>query len=409
MSASSACPASADIVIAGGAVIGSSVAAHVAGDPSFSGSVVVVEKDPTYQFSASALSAASIRQQYSSPVNIAISLHGIEFLRNIGELLAVDGDRPEIGLHEGGYLYLATEAGAPVLREVNAIQREMGADIHLIDPEAAKARFPWLETGDLAATSWGRSGEGWFDGWGLMQAFRRKARSLGVTYVDGEIAAVEREGGRVVAVRLADGSRIACGALVNAAGASGGRAVAAMAGVDVPVIARKRCVFSFTCKGEIDNSPLVIDTSGVWFRPEGHRTAEGRMFICGGPPSTPEADDEPDAGRDFEVEWSLFEEVYWPALATRVPAFEAIRPGRAWAGHYDMCTLDHNAIIGRAVGVDNLYLANGFSGHGLQQAPAVGRGLAELILHGAYRTLDLSALGHARIVEGRPLLERNVI
>ncbi|MCP8938795.1 FAD-binding oxidoreductase [Alsobacter sp. SYSU M60028] len=382
---------------------------HLAADPGFAGSVVVVEKDPTYQFSASALSAASIRQQYSSPVNVAISLYGIGFLREIGERLSVDGDRPDIGLHEGGYLYLAGEAGAPVLREVNALQTGMGADIQLFDPPGLQARFPWLDTEGVAAASWGRSGEGWFDGWGMMQAFRRKARSLGVVYVDDEVTAVEREGGRVVAVRLAGGGRIACGALVDAAGASGGRQVAAMAGVDIPVVARKRCVFAFTCRGEVDGSPLVIDTSGVWFRPEGRRGAEGQMFICGGPPSTPEADDEPDAGRDFEVEWSLFEEVYWPALATRVPAFEAIRPGRAWAGHYDMCTLDHNAIVGRAVGAANFYLATGFSGHGLQQAPAVGRGLAELVAHGAYRTLDLSALGHERIVENRPLLERNVI
>ena len=175
------------------------------------------------------------------------------------------------------------------------------------------------------------------------------------------------------------------------------------------MIARKRCVFSFMCKGPVENAPLLIDTSGVWMRPEGHRTAEGQMFICGGPSSTPETDDEPDAGHDFDVEWPLFEEVYWPALATRVPAFESIRPGRAWAGHYDMNTLDHNAIVGRASEVRNFYLANGFSGHGLQQSPAVGRGLAELIVHGRYLSLDLGDLGYERVLEGRPLLERNVI
>ncbi len=399
----------ADVLIAGGAVIGSSVAAHIAADPAFSGRVVVVEKDPTYQFSASALSAASIRQQFASPVNIAISLYGIAFLREIGERLAVGDDRPQIDLREGGYLYVASEAGAKVLREVQAIQNGMGADIVYMEADALKARFPWLDTDGIAGGSWGRSGEGWFDGWGLMQAFRKKARSRGVTYIDGEVEAVEREGGRVVAVKLADGSRIACGALVDAAGASGGRKLAAMVGVRIPVIARKRCVFSFMCKGPVENAPLLIDTSGVWMRPEGHRTAEGQMFICGGPSSTPETDDEPDAGHDFDVEWPLFEEVYWPALATRVPAFESIRPGRAWAGHYDMNTLDHNAIVGRASEVRNFYLANGFSGHGLQQSPAVGRGLAELIVHGRYLSLDLGDLGYERVLEGRPLLERNVI
>jgi glycine/D-amino acid oxidase-like deaminating enzyme len=397
-------PASADVVIAGGAVMGSSVAYHLAADPGFGGRVVVVEKDPTYRHSASALSAASIRQQYSSRVNIRISLFGIAFMRNIGEILEVNGENPAIDLHEGGYLYLATQAGAHVLRENQALQREEGADILFLDPAALKERFPWLAGDDLAAGTWGRSGEGWFDGWALMQAFRRKARSLGVTYVDGEVAGVEREGGRVTAVRLAGGRRIACGALVDCAGASGGKRLAAEAGIDLPIHSSKRCIFSFTCRTPIENAPLLIDTSGVWVRPEGRPGPEGQMFICGGPPG----DHDPES-QEFEVDWPLFEEVYWPALATRIPAFESIRPGRAWAGHYDMNLLDHNAIVGRAVGTENVYIALGFSGHGLQQSPAVGRGLAELVAHGRYLSLDLSPLGHERIVENRPLLERNVI
>jgi glycine/D-amino acid oxidase-like deaminating enzyme len=396
-------PETADVVIVGGAAIGSSVACHLAMDPGFSGRVVVVEKDPTYRFCASALSAASIRQQFSSTVNIRISLYGVEYLRHLGEHLGVDGERPTVDLVEGGYLYVASEAGAPVLRENQALQQAEGANILFMDRGGLAERFPWLSLDDIAAGTWGRSGEGWFDGWALMQAFRRKARSLGVTYVDGTVAALEREGSRIAAVRLADGRRIACGAVVNAAGASGGRQVAAMAGIEIPVHARKRCVFAFTCKAEIANAPLLIDTSGVWCRPEGHRSAEGQMFICGGP-----AGEDPDSD-EFEVDWPLFEEVYWPALANRVPAFEAIRPGRAWAGHYDMNLFDHNAILGQAGAIENFYLANGFSGHGLQQSPAVGRGLAELILHGAYRSLDLSDLGFDRIAANRPVLERNVI
>ena len=233
---------------------------------------------------------------------------------------------------------------------------------------------------------------------------RKKARHLGVTYLDGEVVGVERVGARIDAVILKGGSRISCGAVVNSAGASGGRELAALAGLDIPVHAKKRCVFSFHCKGDVTHAPLLIDTTGTWCRPEGKRTADGQQFICGGSPG----EDDPDSN-EFEVEWSLFEDIYWPALAARIPAFEQIKPGRAWAGHYDMCALDHNAIIGRAVGYDNFYLANGFSGHGLQQSPAIGRGLAELLIHGAYQTLDLSALGHERVVENRPLYEANVI
>jgi glycine/D-amino acid oxidase-like deaminating enzyme len=400
---------SADVVIVGGAAIGSSVACHLAAEPGFSGSIVVVEKDPTYRLSASALSAASIRQQFSSPVNIRISLHGIAFLRDIASRLGVEGDAPEIGLREGGYLYLGDASNAPILKANQALQKAEGADIALLDQSALRTRFPWLATDDLVCGTLGVSGEGWFDGWGLLQAYRKKARSLGVTYVQGEVEGYEVEAGRVVAVRLTDGTRVACGFAVNAAG-SKGAVLAATAGIDIPVRPKKRYVFTFTCKGEVENCPLLIDTSGVYCRPEGHASAQGQMFICG---ASPPADANPDwdeAAADVgDVDWSFFEETVWPALAARVPAFESIRPGQAWAGPYDMNLIDANAILGPAIGLPNLLLANGFSGHGLQQSPAVGRGLAEFIVHGRYKSLDLTALGHARIVEGRALLEANVI
>ncbi len=409
ISPSAGLPASADIVIAGGAAIGSSIAYHLMADPAFKGRVVVVEKDPTYRLSASALSAASIRQQFSSAVNIRISLHGIRFLREIGERLGVDGEQPEIGLKEGGYLYLATEAGAGTLRAMQEAQRLEGADIGHLGKPALAQRFPWLNVDDVACGNLGLSGEGWFDGWSLLQAFRKKARALGAAYVTGEVAHYELDGARVAAVILKDGSRVACGAAVNASG-SQGAGLAATAGVILPVMPKKRFVFTFMCKGDVTDCPLLIDTSGVYCRPEGRRTAEGQMFICGAsPPSGEDPDwDEADP-RVADVDWPFFEERVWPALAARVPAFEAIRPMQAWAGPYDMNMLDANAIVGPSFGLPNLYLANGFSGHGLQQSPAVGRGIAELIAHGRYVTLDLSDLGHERIVRNRPLVEANVI
>ena len=393
-----------DVVIVGGAAMGSSVACHLLSGGVFEGRVAVIEKDPTYQRSASALSAASIRQQFSTAVNVRISLNGIAFLRGIGDILEVDGERPDVALKEGGYLYLATAAGASVLADNHALQFAEGADILLMDQAGLKQRFPWLSVADLAAGAWGRSGEGWFDGWALLHAFRKKARALGATYLTGEAAEIERSGRHVTALRLRDGRRIGCGALVNCAGA-GGRAVAALAGIELPVHARRRDVFTFTCPERIADCPLLIDPGGVYVRPEG----EG--FICGASPLV----DEPDPDwRDDDVatqqpDWTVFETRLWPALAERVPAFETIRPGRAWSGPYDLNLFDHNAVIGAARPLDNFYLCNGFSGHGLQQAPAVGRGLAELIVHGRYLTLDLSDLGYDRLAADRPLRERNVI
>ena len=388
-----------DVIIIGGAVTGSSVAYHLAADPDFGGRVLVLEKDPSYRFCASALSAASIRQQFSSAVNIRISLHGIEFLRRVGQHLAVDGEAPFIGLREDGYLFLASPEGADVLRQNQALQSSLGADILLLEPDALLRQFPWLCVDSLAAGCWGRSGEGWFDGYALMQAFRRKAISLGVQYRAAEVARVVVSDSRACGVELADGSRLACGTVVNAAGADGAR-IARSAGVDIPVHNKKRMIFTFRAEDRIANCPLLIDTNGCYVRPEG----EG--FLCG---SAPAPDRDPDADGDFSVDWSLFEGLIWPALAARVPAFERIRPGRAWAGHYDMCSWDHNVLLGPAPGVSGLLLANGFSGHGLQQSPAVGRGLAELLVHGKFRSLDLSELSPERLHAGRRVLERNVV
>jgi FAD-dependent oxidoreductase domain-containing protein 1 len=389
-----------DVMIAGGAVMGSSTAYQLALQSAGRLKVLVVEPDPTYQRSASALSAGSIRQQFSQPVNIDISLHGIDFLRNINQHLAVDGLPVDVGLKEGGYLYVATAEGAALLQEINGLQNSRGADIAFHDRVGLRHAFPWLAVDDLAAGSWGRTGEGWFDGYGLCQAFRKKAQSLGVTYRQARVVDVVRQGGRIAAARLDDGSEVACGAFINTAGASGARRLAEQMGFPIPVYAKKRCVFPFSCQTALAHFPLLIDTSGVWVRPE------GSDFIAG---FSPDDLDETDHGADFEVEWAMFDDVIWPALAARVPAFEAIRPGRAWAGHYDMCLLDHNALVGRVPGLTNGYIAAGFSGHGLQQSPAVGRGLAELVVHGDYRSLDLSPLGCQRLLANRPLLERNVI
>jgi FAD-dependent oxidoreductase domain-containing protein 1 len=388
-----------DVIIGGGAVMGSSIAYHLAANPGFTGRVLVIDKDMTYRQAASSLSLSSVRQQFSCPINIRVGLYGIAFLRQAHETLAVNGEAPALSLVENGYLYLASEAGAPILAENHAAQLNEGADILLLGGEALKARFPFLNLDGIASGAWGRSGEGWFDGYMLMQAFRRMARALGVAYRQAEIASVERQGARISGVRLADGERIACGAFVNAAGASGAAKLAGEMGFDIPVHSRKRCVFVFTARKRIAHCPLIIDTSGAYVR------TEGDSYVCGISP--PEAQD-PDSD-DFDVEWAQFEEMIWPALAHRIPAFENIRPGRAWAGHYDLNVFDHNAIVGRAPGLDNAYVAAGFSGHGIQQSPAVGRGLAELVANGAYATLDLSDFAYERIAAGRPLLERNVI
>jgi glycine/D-amino acid oxidase-like deaminating enzyme len=386
------------VIIIGGGVIGSAIASFTLGDAAFSGSVTVIERDPAYTRASSALSAGSIRQQFSTPVNIAIGRYGIDFLRAIGDHLAVDGEPPVIGLVEPGYLFLASTAGAAALGRNHAIQRAHGADVELLDPRALRRRFPWLSTEGIALGSHGVSGEGWFDGYSLLQAFRRNARSLGARYLMAEAAGLTTTEGRVTKVKLIDGSELSCDIAVNAAG-PWARSVARWGGIDLPVSARRRSVFVFDSPAQLPACPLVIDPSGVYFRPE------GQGFICGVSPDPSNDPDEP----PLEAEHRLFDEVIWPALARRVGGFAALRQTRAWAGYYEMNTFDANGIVGAHPALANLLFANGFSGHGIQQSPAVGRAVAELIVHGGYRSLDLTPLGFERLLARRPLVELSVV
>ncbi len=387
-----------DVVIVGGAVMGSSLAYFLANDPGFDGSILVIERDNTYQKCSTALSAGSIRQQFSTRENILISQFGVQFLRDLGNTLAIDDDRPEVNLREDGYLLLASQTGADILRQNHTTQASVQATVDLLDASALQQRFPWLNTTGIELGALGVEGEGWFDPYSLLQALKQKSRQLGVTYHRGEVSAIQRRNSRIESVTLSDGSQIECGMLANAAGPNG-RAIASMADIALPVESRKRFVYVFHCREPISNSPLVVDPCGLYFRPEGEH------FICG---ISPEEGADPECF-DFDVDYNPFDDFIWPKLAERVPAFEAIKLINAWAGHYAYNTFDQNAILGPHPEVSNFYFMNGFSGHGLQQAPAVGRGIAELMTYGEYRSLDLSCFSYERLAENRAITELNVI
>ncbi|MHA1529830.1 MAG: NAD(P)/FAD-dependent oxidoreductase [Alphaproteobacteria bacterium] len=388
-----------DVVIVGGAMMGSSAAWFLSADPDFTGRVLVVERDPGYAQASSALSASCIRHQFSNAVNVRMSMFGTEFIRSFRERLGGGPEIPEITLNEFGYLFLATAAGAPVLRANQAVQAGCGAATVLLTPDQIAARFAFYNLDGIALGSFNPSGEGWFDGFTMMQWWRRKARENGVEYVAGEVVGMTRKGGRVESVTLAGGETVACGTVVNAAGPYGGR-VARMAGLDLTVEPRKRCLFVFDCRAHLGQPmPLTIDPSGV------HCRSEGEFYLAGTVPK----DDSPPEHDDFEVDYSEFDDEVWPVLANRVPAFEAIRLVRAWAGHYDYNALDQNGVVGPHPEVGNFLFANGFSGHGLQQAAAVGRAIGELVAHGGYRTLDLSELAYDRVLTGTPFREQAII
>ena len=386
-----------DVVIVGGAMIGSSVAWWLSRDPDFDGRVLVIERDPSYEHASTTGTASCIRHQYSNPVNVRIGLFGSDFIKRFREFAG--DDAPEVRLIEHGYLYLSNGAHDATHRENQATQAALGAATRILTPQQMAEIWPFFRLDGITLGSWNPVGEGWFDGATMFETFRRQARERGVEYVTDEAVGMTVSGGQVTAIQLKSGESVACGRVVNA---SGPRAAltARMAGLEVPVEPRKRCLFVFDAQEPPEQTlPLTITPEGV------HVRSERQWYLCG---TTPEDDKAVDFN-DFDCVYEEFEEGCWPVLAQYIPAFEAIKLVRGWACHYAYNTLDQNAIVGPHPEVRNFLFCNGFSGHGLQQAPAMGRGLAELVVHGRYRTLDLSELGYERVVEGRPFLEKAVI
>jgi FAD-dependent oxidoreductase domain-containing protein 1 len=399
------------VVIIGGGVIGSAVAYFLALEQGVH--ATVLERDPTYRMASSALSASSIRLQFSTPVNIALSRASLELMQPW---------RDELQFVEAGYLYLATSAGAAALERLNSLQRGAGADIHLLDRSALRARWPWLAVEDIALGSWGAGGEGWFDGPALHQRLRREAIALGARFVKADAQRFETRGARVHAVLDAQGQRHAADHVLIAAGAWSAP-LAAQLDVVLPVRAHKRDVFVLDSPAALPGCPLIIDPSGVWLRPEGvtgtqgpaswppkgARPPSGRpsggLFLAGAPPRGEEVDGAPLDAIDLEQ----FDAQLWPTLAKRIPAFEALRVRSAWAGYYEMNTFDHNGLVGALPGWDNAFTACGFSGHGMQHALAVGRGSASFIRHGRWGGIDLRALSAERLLRNEPLREINII
>lgn len=391
-----------DVVIVGGAVVGSSVAYWLGEETRGGLSILVVERDSTYEFSSTALSTSAIRQQYSNPINVKISQFGVEIIRSFQERMApfFKGEAsPDLGFKEYGYLYCCSPEGVEAARSRVEMQRSLGAHTVFLNPGELKAQFPWVNVDDLGGGSWGTEAEGWFDSMGLLTGFRRGARAMGAEYIDNCVTGLTVTGGKVTEVTLATGQVVACGTLVNAAGPRA-QQVCDMAGLKIPVAPFKRYSFVFASANPIPGRmPNVIDLTGTFVRPE------GPLFLTGNTPG----DDGPADYDDFGPRDEEFDEAIWPALYHRIPDFDALKVVNRWTGHYEYNMLDHNGIVGFHPEVTNFMFANGFSGHGLQQSPATGRAVMELIVHGGFRTLDLSPFAYERIPANRPFMEDAVI
>jgi FAD-dependent oxidoreductase domain-containing protein 1 len=382
------------IVITGGGAMGCSIAYFLSLQKSAGREIWVIEKDPTYRIASSSLSASSIRQQFSTPICIQLSQFGYEFFSSCEREKARYGGG--VDLVDCGYLFVGNAKQEDVLRRRSALARSLGVDLHEHSVEELQRRYPWMDVSDLTYAVEGLAGEGWFDGYSVMQWFRKRAREAGVHFVTGEAAGYRTRGNRIVDVELTDGRRIAGDTFVNAGGAWCA-ALAKSVGVDLPVRPRRRCAFVVSCPTSIPDMPILIDTSGVYLR------REQNHFLCIVSPSAElDLDYQP-----LDVQFSEFDEIIWPTLAARIHAFEALRVEHAWAGYYEYNILDQNGIVGQS-GPENSFVAAGFSGHGMMHSPGVGRAVAELLGFGEFKTLDLSPLSPARLTSGQLVIEEGV-
>ncbi|MCE2517216.1 MAG: FAD-binding oxidoreductase [Alphaproteobacteria bacterium] len=389
-----------DVVIIGGAMVGSSVAWFTSDNPDFDGSILVIERDPSYEFTSTAHTNSCIRQQFSNEINIKISQFGAEFIKNFRSFMHDDPEVPEITLQNFGYLYLAdNQQFADILIENQKLQTSLGAGTRIMTADEIAAEYPFYQLDDIILGSINTKDEGYFDGNSLFDWWKRKARQNGVEYLQGEVVSIQTTANRVDSVTLASGDVITAGKVVNATGPRGAR-TAAMAGIDLPIEPRRRYTFIFDAAEPLPRDlPLTIDPSGV------HMRTDGQYYLCGCPPEVDPAVE----FDDFYLDDSIWQDKLWPAIANRVPAFEAVKVMNSWVGHYAFNTLDQNAIIGPHDELDNFIFVNGFSGHGFQQSPAMGRGASELLTYGEFRSLDLSPLGFDRIRSMTPFVEKAVI
>ena len=384
-----------DIVIVGGGIMGSATAYYLMRTaPGLR--VAVIEMDPSYSRASTTLSMSNARIQFSFRSNVQISQYAFEVLEKFEQEMAIDGNRPSIAYRREGNLFMVNEDGRISAESALKMQQDMGCDVEWWTPERVRERFPLYNPEGYVGGTFGPK-DGHFDAYGVLMGYRAKAISMGAEYIHAEVSEITKSGKQVTGVRLKTGEDICAGGVVNCAGAwcAG---IARTVGVDLPVQPVKRQIFALDTKVKPTGPlPLTILPSGLYFR-----TETGGMILLG------KSMAEDPVGISFSWEDKRFYELLWPELAEFVPEFESLKLIRGWAGLYAMNTLDENAILGEWPELEGLFLANGFSGHGLQQAPAVGRYIAELITRQSH-VMDLSIFNPARILDNRPLNENGIV
>ena len=389
----------AEIVIIGGGITGSAIAYFLAQDGR-GGRILVVEPDPTYGRATTSQGAGGVRQLFSRPENIEMSKYSLSFYHSFDETMAIDGEGPAIQFENKGYLFIATSTkGGEIMRRNYDLQVGAGVKVQLLDHAMLHSKFPSIESDDMTEACYSEA-DGWIEPTAALWGFRKKAISLGVEYLKDRVVAMDVKGPAVCRIHLGSRKVLEADVVVDAAGPWAGE-LAAMADIDIPVVSMCRACHFWHCAVETEELPLIKDDHGLFFRPEG----DG---FVGGVPAyevKPGFNWDPDRGY-FS---NYFQTTVWPLLVRRMSKFKTIRLGRTWCGHYSENIFDANMIIGQiSKTLKNIFTASGFSGHGIMHAPAIGRGLAELILDGTYQSIDLTRLGIQRVWDNVPYPELGI-
>jgi glycine/D-amino acid oxidase-like deaminating enzyme len=383
-----------DVAIIGGGVIGCAAAYFLR----LAGAVriCVIEPDPTYAKAATPVATGGCRRLFARAENVRMSQFSIEFFKAFGQHVAVNGVAPDVQWREGGYLFVVGAGHEKVLEANYRTQESLGVKLELMDRAQIARRYPWMRSDDLALGVLSPE-DGWLDPNSVLQGFRKKSQAMGVEFLRDRVVDLYTSGKRVGEVELGSGARVRPESVINAAGCWAA-SIAKLVGMELPVNPMRRFEHYVELGDELPPMPLIKDPDRLVIRPEGKGYAVGLV------------DSREPRGFNFDVDPYYFERVVWPALASRIPAFEKLRLKREWAGLYDECELDGNMILGNWPGrLDNFHVACGFSGHGLMHAPAVGRALAELVVKGRYETLDLSRMGYQRVLDNVGYAETGII
>lgn len=384
-----------DVVVVGGGIVGLACAYFVK-TLAPQAAVAVVEREAGYEHCSTLRASGGCRVLFSCPENIAMSLFSIDFIRRFPAAMATPGREAPVDWVEGGYLFIVGPEHVGLLEANFEVQRSMGCEVEMLDRAGLAARYPSMRVDDLAAGVLSPR-DGWCDPHALLQGFKRKVVHLGVDYVVDEVVSLEVSGSAVRTARLRSGATLGAAHFVNAAGAWAAE-VGAMAGMRLPIAPLRRFEHYFTPGTPMERLPYVKDLERMAFRSEGAGFSGGVV------------DSAEPRGFNFEVDPDYFERVVWPAAAHRFPPLEAAKCHRTWAGLYEQCELDGNPIIGNWPGrLDNFHACAGFSGHGMMHAPAAGRAIAERIVFGADRSIDLSRLGYQRVLDDVPYRERGIL